>query len=145
MCGILAIPHSNAGCERIFSCVRKNKTDQRSSLADILDALMVLKSRPKKQHEYSTEELNMFKSAYAASLKQWILYQNGARKLLLICIIMMLNVIPESPTKYPMWVFFVDKVLSYQHWVACTDLVWDPLWHVWLDDICHNPHGGQIK
>ena len=42
MCGILAIPHSNAGCERIFSYVRKNKTDQRSSLAaDTIDALMV--------------------------------------------------------------------------------------------------------
>ena len=47
MLGILTIPHSNAGCKRIFSCVRKNRTDQRASLlAKTMDSLMVMKSRP---------------------------------------------------------------------------------------------------
>lgn len=47
MLAILTIPHSSAHCERIFSCVRKNRTDQRMSLAtETLEALLVLKSRP---------------------------------------------------------------------------------------------------
>lgn len=46
MLSILVIPHSSAHCERIFSCVRKNRTDQRMSLGtDTLEALLVLKSR----------------------------------------------------------------------------------------------------
>lgn len=46
MLGILTIPHSNAECERIFSSVRKNKTDFRGSLShDMLSALLVQKSR----------------------------------------------------------------------------------------------------
>ena len=45
MLGILTIPHSSAHCERIFSCVRKNRTEQRSCLGDdSLEALLVIKS-----------------------------------------------------------------------------------------------------
>ena len=47
MLGILAIPHSSSHCERIFSTVRKNRTDQRASLSDdTLKALLILKSQP---------------------------------------------------------------------------------------------------
>lgn len=45
MGSILAIPHRSASCERIFSTVRKNRTDQRASLLDdIREALLVLKA-----------------------------------------------------------------------------------------------------
>lgn len=45
MLGILVLPHSNAGDERIFSLVRKNLTDFRSSLgAETLEALIIEKS-----------------------------------------------------------------------------------------------------
>ena len=70
MLGLLTIPHSNA-CERIFSCVRKNKTDQRASLsADTWDALLVLKMKSGdiNSRKYSTEELNQIKSCYYNSL-----------------------------------------------------------------------------
>ena len=46
MLGIITIPHSSAHCERVFSTVRKNRTDQRSSLNDkTLESLLVLKGR----------------------------------------------------------------------------------------------------
>ena len=42
MLGILTIPHSSSYCERVFSCVHKNKTDTRSSMGDdTLEAMMV--------------------------------------------------------------------------------------------------------
>lgn len=45
MLGILLIPVSNCACERIFSLVRKNRTDFRGSMqSSTLNALMVLKS-----------------------------------------------------------------------------------------------------
>ena len=71
MLGILTIPHSNASCERIFSCVRKNKTDQRASLsADMFYALLVLKMKSGdiNSRKYSTEELRQIKSCYYNSL-----------------------------------------------------------------------------
>lgn len=46
MLAVLTIPHSSAHCERVFSTVRKNRTDQRSSLSDdTLQTLLTLKSR----------------------------------------------------------------------------------------------------
>ena len=72
MLGILTIPHSNASCERIFSCVRKNKTDQRASLgSDTLDALLVVKSTPGDAHtrNYASGKLQNLKSSYYRSLK----------------------------------------------------------------------------
>lgn len=72
MLGILIIPHSNASCERIFSCVRKNKTDQRASLSDkTVDSLMVVKSRPgmPDTRKYSVGQLTRLKSAYYKSLQ----------------------------------------------------------------------------
>lgn len=71
MLGILIIPHSNSECERIFSCVRKNKTDQRASLsASTLDSLMVVKSRPGQpsDRKYTKSDLAKLKSAYYTSL-----------------------------------------------------------------------------
>lgn len=45
MFGILTIPHSSAHCDRIFSCVRKNRTEKRSCLGDdSLEVLLVIKS-----------------------------------------------------------------------------------------------------
>ena len=47
MLGLLTIPHSSAHCERVFCCVRKNRTPQRSSMSDqTMESLLVLKSRP---------------------------------------------------------------------------------------------------
>lgn len=66
MIGILTIPHSNASCERVFSIVRKNKTDQRASLGrETLDALLVVKSEPGSAYrrDYSAEKLKTLKSA----------------------------------------------------------------------------------
>jgi len=47
MMNIIVIAHSSARCERVFSIVRKNKTDFRDSLGrDTLEALVVAKARP---------------------------------------------------------------------------------------------------
>ena len=72
MCGILTVPHSSAHCERVFSCVRKNRTDQRSCLGDdTLGSLLVLKSRPGSfgTRTYSNDILDSVKSAYYKSLQ----------------------------------------------------------------------------
>ncbi|CAC5408000.1 unnamed protein product [Mytilus coruscus] len=46
MFGISCIPHSSSHCERVFSVVRKNRTDQRATLGDkTLETLLVIKSR----------------------------------------------------------------------------------------------------
>lgn len=50
MLGILVIPHSNADSERVFSCVRKNRTAFRPTLGDgTLGSLLV-----EKQHMFAT-------------------------------------------------------------------------------------------
>lgn len=68
MRGILTIPHSSAHCERIFSCVRKNKTDQRASLSDkVLEALLVVKCSEK--YEFTDNELKRLKCSYYVSIK----------------------------------------------------------------------------
>ncbi|GFS13274.1 zinc finger protein 862 [Elysia marginata] len=44
MLNVLSIPHSNAACERIFSLVRRNRTDFRASMSvQTLENLTVLK------------------------------------------------------------------------------------------------------
>ena len=73
MLGILTIPHSSAHCERVFSCVRKNKTDVRNSLGDdTLEALLVVKSNRVSciDREYSSQTLRDLKSAYHRSLSK---------------------------------------------------------------------------
>ena len=73
MLGILTIPHSNAACERVFSVVRKNKTEQRASLGpSTMNALMVCKARPGDHtvREYPSSQLRKLKSAYYNSLKK---------------------------------------------------------------------------
>ena len=43
--GILAIPHSNADCERVFSFVRKTRTEARSSINnETLESLLIQKT-----------------------------------------------------------------------------------------------------
>jgi hypothetical protein len=70
MLGILVIPHSNADSERIFSQVRKNRTETRPNLSvSTLSSLMVLKtymtSMDKKcyEHTYTTKQLKSAKLA----------------------------------------------------------------------------------
>ena len=74
MLGILSIPHSNAECERIFSQVRKNKTDFRGSLSDnMLSALLVKKSRANSQcynEEFSASFLKKAKAATTAAVNK---------------------------------------------------------------------------
>ena len=72
MCGFLTVSHSSAHCERVFSCVRKKRTDQRSSLGDdTLESLLVLKSRPGSfgTRTSSKDVLDSVKSAYYKSLQ----------------------------------------------------------------------------
>ena len=51
---VLVLPHSNAGLERLFSVVRKNKTDMRSSLKSdgTLSSILTTKA-------YNPESLNL--------------------------------------------------------------------------------------
>ena len=72
MRGILVIPHSSAPCERIFSCVRKNKTPERSSLSiETLESLLVLKNTERKAVQtMPLDKLRELKSAYKESLKK---------------------------------------------------------------------------
>ena len=43
MVRILSIPHRNASCERIFSVVRKHRTDFRATMTETLQSLLILK------------------------------------------------------------------------------------------------------
>jgi len=73
MCGILCLPHSSAHCERIFSTVRKNKTDQRASLSeDTLDSLLVVKhqSERSKEREFTPAQIDRLKGCYYQSLNK---------------------------------------------------------------------------
>lgn len=69
MLGILTLPHSSAHCERIFSMVRKNRTDFRSNMGQrTLQNLLVLKSRPDARKSYSDEQLKAMKKACTQAL-----------------------------------------------------------------------------
>ena len=75
MMGIRTIPPSSAACQRVFSTIRKNLTDQRASmLQDTVEALLVVKAKlgyfldASGQHSEST--LDKLKSAYSNSLKK---------------------------------------------------------------------------
>ena len=73
MVSIFTIPHSSAHCERVFSCVRKNRTDQRASLGeDTMEALMVVKSQPggSLNRHLTKEDLIAIKKCYADSLRK---------------------------------------------------------------------------
>ena len=73
MLAVLTIPRSSAHCEKVFSTVRKNRTDQRSSLSDdTLQTLLTLKSRAGDflEREYSSQQLTKLKSAYYRSLSE---------------------------------------------------------------------------
>lgn len=68
MLGILTLPHSSAHCERIFSMVRKNKTDFRASMQHkTLQSLIVLKSRPQSEG-YSEDQLRAIKRSCSQAL-----------------------------------------------------------------------------
>ena len=73
--GILTIPHGSAHCERVFSCVRKNKSPQRSSLSSsTMESLLVLKTLPTEPVDsvlsLSKEDLQELRSAYYRSHTQ---------------------------------------------------------------------------
>jgi hypothetical protein len=71
MNAILTVPHSSAHCERIFSCVRKNRTEQRASISDdTLEALLVLKAKSGSRTKFDEKTLKELKSAYTVSLQQ---------------------------------------------------------------------------
>ena len=74
MKSLLVIPHSNASCERVFSIVRKNKTDFRGSMnLKTLQALLTEKIAntdvPCYQREYSKDLLSKLKQATYQSLQ----------------------------------------------------------------------------
>ena len=75
MKAVLVIPHSNASCERVFSIVRKNKTDFRGSMSvKMLQSLLVEKIAnsgiPCHQREYSKELLKKVKQSTYHSLHE---------------------------------------------------------------------------
>ena len=74
MLGILCISHSNAECERIFSQVRKNKTDFRGSLSnEMLSAILVQKSRSSNkcfEEQFTSSFLKRAKAATTAALNK---------------------------------------------------------------------------
>ena len=81
MRGVLTIPHSSAHCERVFSCVRKNKTEQRASMKDeTLDSLLVVKGSKKTPVEavksLNTSQLKKLRSAYYLRLKKKPVHKN---------------------------------------------------------------------
>ena len=72
MMAIMLIPVSNAACVRIFSLVRKNKTDFRASMGnETLETLIILKEKNSACHEkeLSNDLLKKYKSATVASLQ----------------------------------------------------------------------------
>lgn len=63
---ILSIPHSNAECERVFSIIKKQKTEFRSSLSnETLENLLIMKCNLKSkcyEHEFDESFLSKAKS-----------------------------------------------------------------------------------
>ncbi|XP_033726452.1 uncharacterized protein LOC117316076 [Pecten maximus] len=74
MLAILVIPHSNADCERVFSLVRKTRTEYRSSMSNrTLEAIVIrkLKIMDSNGHEkFSPEFLRKAKHATSAALSK---------------------------------------------------------------------------
>lgn len=73
MLGILTIPHSNAECERVFSSVRKTRTEFRSSLSNQnLENVLICKSMQEGycyQQKFDKEFLKKAKSATYNNLR----------------------------------------------------------------------------
>ena len=87
MLGILTIPHSSANCKRVFSGVRKNKTDKRSSMGDdTLEALTVVKSSRVScvYREYMSQTLHSLKGVYITGPSPSILAMTSERVFLLM-------------------------------------------------------------
>lgn len=74
MLGILTIPHTNAECERVFSQVRKNKTDFRGSMNnETLSSVLITKSQqtgPCYLTEFDDKFLRRAKSATYRALNE---------------------------------------------------------------------------
>ena len=73
MRGIMTVPHGSAHCEQVFSRVIKNRTLQRSSLAEsTMESLLVLKSTlccpVESVQKLSDVSLSELKSSYTQSL-----------------------------------------------------------------------------
>ena len=61
---LLVVPHSSVSCERVFSYVRKIKTDQRGSMGDfLLEALINVKHMPGSPilRKHSSDTLKFFR------------------------------------------------------------------------------------
>lgn len=73
MLSLLLIPHSNAECERIFSMVKKNRNEFRSSMSNrTLESLLILKTNDSKlcyEQSFNQEFLSKAKKATYSSLK----------------------------------------------------------------------------
>lgn len=72
---ILIIPHSNASCERVFSIINNNVTDNRNNLGiETLEALIIEKCKPNSsvcyETNFSSEELTKAKKATSTYLTQ---------------------------------------------------------------------------
>lgn len=73
MLGILTFPHSNATCERIFSLVRRNKTDFRCSMSiSTLQSILIAKSQISVcySQKYEKDFLKKAKSATTLALNK---------------------------------------------------------------------------
>ena len=71
MLGILTVPHSNAECERLFSQVRKNKTEFRGSMGnDMLGSLLLAKSDFTNVPCYATKFSSSFLKKAKAATKE---------------------------------------------------------------------------
>ena len=72
MMGLLAVPHSNADSERVFSLVRKNKTESRASmsrqlLSDIISIKAKMLSSERVCHTYPLRKPTLLKVKPSAS------------------------------------------------------------------------------
>jgi len=68
MSAILAVPHSNADCERVFSLVRKTRTEARSSMSNETLEVTAVHSGPCYSQQFSSEMLSKAKSATRLAL-----------------------------------------------------------------------------
>lgn len=71
MLRILTVPHSNAESERLFSMVRKNRTDFRASMEmKLAESLMIVKGANENCFDtnYSSKDMRRMKSAYSKSI-----------------------------------------------------------------------------
>ena len=67
--GVLSVPHSNASSERVFSLVRKNRTEGRSSMSTATLSALLVSKVSKKPRKMTDQFLRRCKTATMASLQ----------------------------------------------------------------------------